>query len=207
MRRTRTPRIPRRILVVASRILETYVHHLDHLKTKRVAKPGKTRIYDCVQVFLSCYENDINPEVFVFSLFSTTGWDRSPGFKALLSAWAIDRFKRRETQYMAEWGNFQVDQAPEVDPNLDTTLFGEKLKGVLPPDSCIVSIREHGGYHPLSRHCQGCIVAKECAAQLERAMGVDMSRMRVIPREEAVQVLTTLFDKYPRTPLTEVRGA
>lgn len=151
---------------------------------------------------MTCHDRGIDAKVFIWAMFAIHGFKRSPGYKALASDWAVNRFLRDEGKFLTEWGQENMTVAPPVDANLDLTPFGEGLKLALDPDHCITAIGEHGGYHPLSKRCQGCPMALLCSKKVQELMGVDMAKMRALPKQEAISLLTAMFDNYPRTPLT-----
>jgi hypothetical protein len=190
--------VPPGVLLEAERLLSLYAELADRPVSSR-------NICHAVRLVTLCHRLDIASDVLLWSQFQRL--QRIPTWSQLISDRSVSRYRSWEGMWLSPWHVRHVSEAEPIDGHIDLTPYGEALKSSLSAPECILSISEHGGYHPLSQRCQGCSVGRQCSGELSRLMGgLDMARLRAIPRPEALSVLHQKFPEYPATPLGVMRA-
>jgi hypothetical protein len=135
-----------------------------------------------------CEAREIEPPIWIYSLFSARYWTFAPPFKQLRSEKHLAKFrgqKQRGSTFFTNRVQKELNEAGAAgayDPNRDISGTTENLKrsylscGM--QQVCMSEVNATLGYHPRSGVCAGCSIARECAAQLQAQMPFDIMALR-----------------------------
>lgn len=143
-----------------------------------------------------CEERGVDPTVWLYWLFSRGyGWKIAPKAKQLCSEKSFKRFCMNhgntrpqhglQRQHLIEQHKFQKDSGEVHDPNRDITSSAEALKARYVAageyERCMSQMATLTfGFHPRSRVCIVCPVARQCEQSLRAATpGFDIIAIRL----------------------------
>ena len=178
------------------RLLDDYneylvrTHHwqkLPHASRRRVT-PANLEVMRKLAEW--CATNEVEPRLWLYSLFNVRHWTYAPPFKQLQSKKHLERFKgqKREggtyfsNRVQKEMNEQQVLCGDSYDPNRDVSGSVENLKrhylALNAPQVCMNEMSKTLGFHPRSQVCSGCPLAQPCAARLQSQVAFDIQALR-----------------------------
>lgn len=192
----------------AEKLLETYnefrrkTHHYQENKKRNpflkdlVAHPknGPDRLAQLDQLIIWCHKENIDPERWLYTMFSCHKWLHAPAFNKL-----IPKNKKRSKTYSMyfsdretpEWHRVvsektrqrQQSEGRIFDPNRDLSASAESLKkqylAAGDPHACMRDTHARTyGYHPKSTTCARCPIAYECSYYLQQSVPFDILALR-----------------------------
>lgn len=164
--------------------------HADTLRNEgkygyKFLKPTPERMKLMEDLVRWCRERQIEPRVWMFSLFKGRNWLYPPPMQRghLMSEKFIPRFQK-----MKGFGFFRRRQSAsrkldDYDPNRDINGTVEALKfryaSAHQQERCLSEMLSKTlGYHPESQVCQGCSKQKQCVVQLQSFLRFDIIALR-----------------------------
>jgi hypothetical protein len=170
-------------------------HYRATLKLKGAMRsPKKTpdRLAQLERLIVFCSENDLEPRLYLYSLFKARNWNYAPMWNQLVPGSnatkrkAIERYKTLTSIpiYAArlEQEHIQNSEVP-YDPNRDISETTENIKrrylANYNTDRCMAEMQTVTlGYHPRSIVCARCPVAQECEQRLCASVSFDIVALR-----------------------------
>ena len=160
-----------------------------------VAKPksGPDRLQQLEKLVQWCGKEGIDPERWIYTMFSSYRWMHAPPFKNLIpknkktsKTYAL-YFQARETP---EYDRIvrqrveakQMQNGAVFDPNRDLSASAEHLKrrylSENRPDECLENMGETLGYHPKSLACVRCPMQTHCMHRLQQMVSFNIVALR-----------------------------
>lgn len=177
-----------------------YRFHTGHVHSMRSngrrilsVKLNKEREASLAKMQAWCGEHDIDPRLWLYSLFKARRWMYSPRFDQLIPGAktkkkAIARYlelapSQQQTLFQKRVDRELAEGQQTFDPNRDISRVAEELKRkwvvrLNNPEACLEDMENTYGYHPQSLVCARCPLAAQCAAALQQKVGYDIQALR-----------------------------
>ena len=158
-----------------------------HLVELRKSKPirdlgEKKNLKVFVDLAQWCAEKEIEPRLWLYSLFQARRFLFAPPLKQLKSLKNLEQYTNlAETERYADRVR-RESEVDQYDPNRDLCASVEAVKSyylqLQEPDRCMGDMGTTLGFHPSSLVCARCVLRDQCAQHLQSTVPFDIVALR-----------------------------